>query len=303
MDKRINRVIYRLWHNRSISGGVGYIGKDKRYPNRVNLDSRKKDKNCLKLYRALNKYPLSVWRTEILAQGFRTDKALSKAEIFYIKKFKTKVKGYNCTDGGEGNSGHLVSAEAREKMSKAHRGRKLSAEHIAKMIKSRKGYRHSVRTKAKISKAHRGMRLSSETIAILRATHIGKKLSVEHIAKIIKSRKGYRHSAKTRAKIGEAHRGKKESAETIAKLVKSHLGHRLSFATRAKISIAQKAVKHTTEQYKKGRKTRQAQLFTSKLTGLMIGLRKRGLSLAQIKETCRLNVSNSTVYRHIVDMK
>lgn len=81
--------------------------------------------------------------------------------------------GYNQVRGGRGNFGWQPSLEVRARMSKGQRGRKLSAEHKAKLsaaMKLRpspntgrkrgtcwnKGVPHSAETKAKMSAAHRG---------------------------------------------------------------------------------------------------------------------------------------------------
>src|ERR1035437_5084579 len=116
MDRKINRAIYRFWHDLSAAGRVGYIGKDTYYPYRANFNRRRREKKTRKLYRALNKYPFSVWHIDILASGFRSEKTMNKAEIFWIKKFDSKNKGYNCTEGGEGTVGFKHSEETKIKL-------------------------------------------------------------------------------------------------------------------------------------------------------------------------------------------
>jgi hypothetical protein len=80
----------------------------------------------------------------------------------------------------ERNVGVPRPPEVREKISKAHRGRKLSPEHrqklreadrppilpetIAKRVQSRKGYRHSDETKTKIAKSNTGRPKTLEEI-------------------------------------------------------------------------------------------------------------------------------------------
>lgn len=140
MKYKIKRVIYRLWHNRSSSGRVGYVGKDKYYPRRTILSWRVSDTKSPKLYRALNKYPLKFWCVDVLASGFRSDASLSAAEILYIKKFNSKNKGYNCTDGGEG--GLNPTAEVREKISRSRRGKVTSKAVRAKQSAAKLGDKH-----------------------------------------------------------------------------------------------------------------------------------------------------------------
>ena len=52
--------------------------------------------------------------------------------------------------------GRVASPETREKQRLAKLGKRLKPEHIAKMLESRKGYRHSEETKQKIREANTG---------------------------------------------------------------------------------------------------------------------------------------------------
>lgn len=123
---KIKRVVYRLWHNKSPRGRVGYIGKDTMYPRRVNLFKRSKNKGCPKLYQGFQKYHFSVWKVEILAAGFKSNKSLNKAEIFYIKKFDSINKGYNILKGGDGGpgwrKGRRLSEQTKKKLSEINKG-------------------------------------------------------------------------------------------------------------------------------------------------------------------------------------
>jgi group I intron endonuclease len=162
---KLNRVVYRFWHNKSARGRVGYIGKDSYYPRRFNLSVRKNRTNHPKLYQALNKYPLSVWHKEVLVSGIKSDAALNKAEIYWIKKFDSKNKGYNCTDGGEGQRGWKPSPLTITRMRKSQAGKKMSPEardKIAEALignengKNNKGKRRSLESRLKMSKAKIG---------------------------------------------------------------------------------------------------------------------------------------------------
>jgi len=93
-----------------------------------------------------------VWHIEILASGFRTDKAMAQAEIKFIKKFNSFGKGYNSSPGGE--SGHRPGGW---RWSKAHRKR------ISEMRKKIVGWKHSLKTRRKIAKSHIGIRPSEVT--------------------------------------------------------------------------------------------------------------------------------------------
>jgi DNA-binding CsgD family transcriptional regulator len=142
MRKKTNRVIYRLWHNKSVTGRIGYVGQDSYYPNRVRLSSRAKNAQQPKLFRAFNKYPWKIWKVEILASNLKSKKELNKVEIFYIKKFDSKNKGYNCTDGGDGLFGYRGFSNSRrwipknsEEIIKMYTEGQLSCREIAEKLK------------------------------------------------------------------------------------------------------------------------------------------------------------------------
>ncbi len=187
-------MVYRFWHSRSAKGRVGYIGKDKHHPRRFDLTRRAKDSACRKLYRALKKYPAKIWRKEILASGFRTDAALTKAEIFHIAKVDSKRKGYNCTDGGGGLLN--PSAETRARMSQAMKGE---------------------------NNPFWGKTHSAETLAKLRILNARKGENNPNWGKIL--------SAEHRAKLSESHKGKKFSAETRARMSKAQKVRRMKEIT------------------------------------------------------------------------
>jgi hypothetical protein len=97
----------------------------------------------------------------------------------------------NLTDGGDGESGYVFSPEARARMSATRRGRKLTAEHRAKIGAAGKGRKYGPRTdeyRAKISASKKG-RVTPAMLA--------------HIADIAKTKPhlGHKHSAESRAKI------------------------------------------------------------------------------------------------------
>lgn len=81
------------------------------------------------MYNAIQKYGWENVEHEILYTDLSYGEAISK-EIELIAKYKTNCKrygdeyGYNMTDGGDGNRGHVVSQEARKKISDFHKGRK-----------------------------------------------------------------------------------------------------------------------------------------------------------------------------------
>jgi|SRR5665213_2379883 len=169
---KTNRVVYRLWHNRSSRGRVGYIGKDTLYPRRVNLIRRSGDKGCPKLYLAFKKHDLKFWEIEILARGFKSNKALNKAEMFYIKKFDSRNSGYNITKGGDGGPGWK-------------KGRKLSGDTKRKLSEINLGVNHPKFGKKDSLETRKKKALS----AIGNKGNLGKKFSAPHKEGIAKAQK------------------------------------------------------------------------------------------------------------------
>lgn len=110
----------------------------------------------------------------------------------------------NQSDGGEGASGTIMSAETRAKISRLMKGKPKSAEH-----------------KAKVSAAKRGGTLSAE-----------------HRAKIGAAQKGRPKSATQRARTSASNMGKKRSQETRDKNRAARIGKTLSEETKAKVVSA-----------------------------------------------------------------
>ena len=161
--------------------------------------------------RARKKYGLENWKVEILREC-ETQDELNKWEIYYIKELSTKKpNGYNLTDGGFGNSGHIVSEETKKKVSIALKGKYTGEKAFAYGVKRTEeqkqhlreihlGKKHSEETKKKISEAHKGKRMSDEAKKKISETNKGrepwlkgKHLSYETKNKISKSLKGKKY--------------------------------------------------------------------------------------------------------------
>lgn len=141
--------------------GKSYIGKSfniyARWRQHLNSLESPREKNLV-FHRALRKYGEDNFDWNIIVQvGTKDDHLLSVLERFFIAEFHTWVHdksgwGYNETPGGEGHPGErsdefkqkirnswaerrkiVVSEETRRKMGDAHRGRKYSCDHTAKV--------------------------------------------------------------------------------------------------------------------------------------------------------------------------
>lgn len=99
----------------------------------------------------------------------------------------------NGLDGGPTNIGKKLppkSASTRKKISDAHKGKKQSAETIAKRVFANTGKKQPVRSpevRAKLSAAKKGKKATPESIAINSASKKGKQHSAEHNAAVSRS--------------------------------------------------------------------------------------------------------------------
>lgn len=157
------------------------------------LSSSKKGSNH-KLHRAIRKYGAENFIVEeVLTVSAPTKEILKKkldyVEMRLIKRFNTKIDGYNSTDGGDkGTVGLKMSEEAKKKISEAKRRENLSAEQRKKLSESKIGEKnpfyhrtHSEDSRKRISEKKRG------------ENHhfFGKKFTDEHRKKLSEARQRY----------------------------------------------------------------------------------------------------------------
>jgi group I intron endonuclease len=101
-----------------------------------------------------------------------------------------------------------VSLETRAKLSKAHKGKKFTPEHCAKISASNKNKKMSLESKLKISKAHQGKKLTPETCA-----------------KISKKSLGRKHTPETKVKMSAWQIGRKLSSSHCKNIGISKIGN------------------------------------------------------------------------------
>ena len=156
-----------------------------------------------------------------------------------IKSRNTKhPNGYNMTDGGEGTAG--ITPETREKLSAAHKGRKLpprSPEHCANISAAKKGKKQKPRSPqhcANISAALTGKTFTAERCANISAAKKGKKQkprSPQHCANISAVNRGKIVTAETGAKISVSKRG----YSLFKNLLRELDARKMSYAALAKL--------------------------------------------------------------------
>lgn len=97
--------------------GKMYIGQTTNLYKRVYCEMNNlrnnKPQNLIKLERAVKKYGIENFRVIQLLECPR--EYLNKIEKLLIEYYDTKKNGYNCTYGGEGTFGHIVTEEQRKK--------------------------------------------------------------------------------------------------------------------------------------------------------------------------------------------
>lgn len=134
------------------------------------------------LYSAIRKHGVSNFELQIIEECANDQIAYEK-EREWISKFRLEGRRlYNLNDGGDGSSGHVMPESAKKAISDKLKGRILSEEtkkkiSLAKMGHAATCFGHSKETREKISIAHRGKRLSDETKEKLRQINLGKKRS------------------------------------------------------------------------------------------------------------------------------
>ena len=119
--------IYKITN--TINGKI-YIGKSinpkARWYDHVSAAKRKPKDQFFYLQASINKYGQDCFTLEVIDKAETAEEAYDK-EISWISYYGSNDPkiGMNLTAGGDGTLGHTVSAEAREKISKANKGRKM----------------------------------------------------------------------------------------------------------------------------------------------------------------------------------
>lgn len=156
-------------------------------------------------HRALMKYGLDNFEWIILKED-----ATLEDEIISIREhetFWTLDKGYNLTLGGEGMLGHIKTEETKNKLRKAHLGKKPTENQLKTLRENAKKMQeigHTEETKKKISQSHKGKIFTEEH---------KKNISLNHASK--KETGTFYKSEEYKEKMSESLKGKKRTPESI----------------------------------------------------------------------------------------
>ena len=167
--------IYTIYKATNTKNGKVYIGFSKNWPKRINghnYDRRYGNAKHRAFYKAIQKYGWESFEWEAIYQSWDFDHTLKVMEPYFIDQYRSWVgfddcNGYNITQGGEGAVGWKRSLEVIENHRKQMKGRKFTAEHIAKRIASfkktmagkgtRTGKKHSPESIEKMRQAQLGI--------------------------------------------------------------------------------------------------------------------------------------------------
>jgi hypothetical protein len=192
----------------------------------------------------------------VLIAEFDTLEEVLQAEMYYILKFKTnicrfgKLYGYNLTDGGEGNNGHIPSEEQRKKQSialkKFNDENDRTPEHCENLSKALTGVKKTqsaltIAHQAKFIENNKGVPLTDEHKTKISESNKDKKLTDEQRARISKAQKGIRKgpaSALARANMSKAQKGRIFTEEHKQKISLAHTGKTLSDEHKKNLSLA-----------------------------------------------------------------
>jgi group I intron endonuclease len=218
---------------RNLVNGKGYVGKTEKTISLRFAQHKNESKLGSKyaLHAAMRKYGISNFSVIEIASS--EPYQLNDLEKHFIAKYGTFAplgNGYNLTLGGEGQTGLVHSKETRLKLSA------ITKAQLAKNGHPMKGKKHSAESVAKMSESRRGQPSAKK----------GKKcgpLSDEHKRKISDGNKGKVFSIERRTRISESQKGKNYSEETIQRLRDSHTGKIASNETKAKMSASRKGRK------------------------------------------------------------
>ena len=149
-------VIYSIYKATNKINGKCYIGFDSKWPHRKSAHKLSSQTQDYKFYRAIRKYGWDNFEWELIYQSKDKEHTKDIMETFFINDYNSFNNGYNSTKGGDGLLGVNHSQQTKQKISLAHKGKRLSEEHKRKMSLANKGKNISEETKQKLSLSLKG---------------------------------------------------------------------------------------------------------------------------------------------------
>lgn len=151
-------IIYTI---KNIINGKIYVGQTIRGLNKRLYQHFNSPQPNSAIDRAIQKYGIENFTFDVVDTA-DDQETLNMLERLHIARYEsmTYQEGYNIRAGGF-NGKH--SLESRQKLSKSHKGKRLSDEHKKKISNSLKGFKHSKEYKIKLSEVNKGKQYSSKT--------------------------------------------------------------------------------------------------------------------------------------------
>lgn len=205
-------IIYKITNK--INNKV-YIGQT-RSKLRDRWNSHCRNKKHSLVTRAIEKYGRDNFTIEEIDRADSIEE-LNIKEANWIKHYNSSdtTIGYNIMLGGDSNTTHSeetkaiiskkareISDETRKKMSEAKKGKKLTEEHKAKIV--RIGYTWSEESKEKSRQKQKGRPKSPESIAKMAEAHRGKKRNPEAVEKTAAANRGRKATPEQKERYRQA---------------------------------------------------------------------------------------------------
>jgi group I intron endonuclease len=195
-------VVYKITN--TVNGKM-YIGCTINYAERIKKHLSGKRSGSMLLFKAVNKYGKDAFTCQIIST-YNDEASMFLAEKENITKFNSLIpNGYNIHLGGKG--GRMKLTEEQIEARRAH-ARLLSKNNIGNKYSA--GTVHTDEMRSAVSKAHKGKKLTAETRMKMSIASIGNQRSKGVIktplqrAEISKRMKGIVFSDETKSKMSQA---------------------------------------------------------------------------------------------------
>lgn len=221
--------VYRIFH---LESGKSYVGSSieilqRWYSHRSRLKNQ--DHSSARLQNAWNKYGAEAFMFECLELVDDLSE-LQDREQFWTDHLKSyeKDRGYNGRSVVRNNLGYITSAETREKIAQALRGRKRPPEVCRAVGLGNRGKKLTAEQLINHARVHTGIRPSAEARERMSKSQLNRKpFTEEHRRNISLSLVGRVRSESERKAMALGQIGRKHSPEARAKMAESQQNRRL----------------------------------------------------------------------------
>lgn len=225
------------------TNGKRYVGVTSQDPEKRWENGNGYTKRQPHMYNAIQKWGWDSFDHEILIDNISAEHADS-LERMLIKTWglQDPQYGYNAQSGGLINA--TLPDDVKQKISRAHAGKKFSEEHKQNLSNARKNKPLSEKQKAhleKIQSLNKGRQLTEEQKQHLSEVHRGREFSEEHKRNISNGKKGKPQSEAQKNAIMavcEANKGRSHSSDSKDKISAGNKGKYVSHESREKMRAA-----------------------------------------------------------------